>query len=72
MQQLKEVFPLVQIFWANKKSRLHVDILAVKFQCGKLTTKFHMKDISYSEISNILLENDILIKKYSFDGKIRI
>jgi len=55
-------FSVGKCFWSNEKSRLNVDILAVEVQCGELTLKFNMKDISCSEISNILLENDILIK----------
>ena len=37
-------------FWTNEKTRLNVDILAVKIQCGELTIKFKMNDISCSEI----------------------
>jgi len=62
-------FPVEKDFFANEKSRLNADIVAVKIQCGELTIKFNMKNISCSEISNILLENDILIKKYLFNGK---
>jgi len=61
MQQLKEMR------LTNEKSRLNVDISGVKIHCGELTIQFNMKDISCSEIINILLENDILIKKYSFN-----
>ena len=48
--------------WTNEKSRFNIDILAFKIQCGELAKKFNIKDISCSEISNILFENDILIK----------
>jgi len=58
----KRSFSVGEEFWTNEKSRLNVDILAVKIQCGEHTIKFNMKDISCPEISNIFLENDILIK----------
>jgi len=64
-------FPVGKDIWTNEKSRLNVHILAIKSQFGEFTIKFNMKDISCSEISNIMLENDILIKifngKYSFN-----
>ena len=59
---IERSFSVGKDFWTNKKSRLNNDILAAKIHCGELTIKFNMKDISCSEISNILLENDILIK----------
>ena len=65
---VERVFSIGNDFWTSEKSRLNVDTLA-----AALTVKFNMKDISCSEISNILLENDILTKnihsmeKYSFN-----
>ena len=56
MQQLK-VFSIGNDFWTSEKSRLNVDTLA-----AALAVKFNMKDISCSDISNILLENDTLTK----------
>ena len=65
---IERVFSISNDFWTSEKSRLNIDTLA-----AALTVKFNMKDISCSEISNILLENDILTKnilsmeKYSFN-----
>jgi len=43
---IERSFSVGKDFWTNKKSRLNIDILAVKIQCGELTIKFNMKDIS--------------------------
>lgn len=64
MQQLKEFFQLLMIFGQERRE---IDTLA-----AALAVKFNMKDISCSNISNILLEDDTLTKnihsmeKYSF------
>lgn len=54
---VERVFSIGNDFWTSEKSRLNVDTLA-----AALTVKFNMKDISCSDISNILLENDTLTK----------
>lgn len=65
---VERVFSIGNDFWTSEKSRLNIDTLA-----AALTVKFNLKDISCSEISHILLENDMLTKnihsmeKYSFN-----
>ena len=54
---VERVFSISNDFWTSEKSRLSIDTLAAVF-----TVKCNMKDISCSEISNVLLENDVLTK----------
>lgn len=64
---VERVFSIANDFWTSEKSRLNVDTLA-----AALAVKFNMKDISCSDISNILLEDNTLTKnihsmeKFSF------
>ncbi|GBL53058.1 hypothetical protein AVEN_59780-1, partial [Araneus ventricosus] len=50
---IERVFAIANDFWTCEKSGLNIDTLA-----EDLAVKFNMKVISYSEISNIWLEDD--------------
>ncbi|GBO31802.1 hypothetical protein AVEN_78212-1 [Araneus ventricosus] len=54
---VKRVFPISKDFWTCEKSRLNIDTRA-----EALAEKFNMKDISCSDISNLLLEDDTMTK----------
>ena len=53
LKQVLQEITVFSVFFLTMNVYLILDKLAVKIQCGELTMKFNVKDISCSELSNI-------------------